>query len=131
MSITRRVVIAGTVIFGCLSPGFAQIPSPNSAYERYEELTRVEPRCAKAAEANIIVVCANRHADRYRLPLVVATAGDPKAEGVAAERERLQYKRSPCQDYSIFLVGCGGVGVTAHTGIGPGGSKPSFRPLAK
>lgn len=78
----------------------------------YAELTRGDPDCRRAQAGDEIVVCGRRDADRYRVPLVEPAAGDRRVESVAAERERYQYKRTPCQNYELFLVGCGMVGVS-------------------
>jgi len=79
---------------------------------RYEKLTRGDPDCRHGRSGDEIVVCGRRDADRYRVPLVEPEAGDRRVESVSAERERYQSKTTPCQNYELFLVGCGMVGVT-------------------
>jgi hypothetical protein len=101
----------------------------NATLEAYRNLTQAEPRCAQPTNGSEIVVCANRKADRYRVPFIEYELGDPRAESVAAERERLQAKTTPCQEYSLFLVGCGSVGLALSTRLD--GSSLKLRPLAK
>lgn len=95
---------------------------------RYVALTSVEPNCRRGPAGDEIVVCGRRAADRYRVPLLIRAPGDPKAEGLPAERVRLQHITTPCQDNSIFLVGCGMVGVSVSTGLTS--LAPTLRPLA-
>ncbi|CAN5431076.1 hypothetical protein BH10PSE15_BH10PSE15_07960 [soil metagenome] len=84
-----------------------------AALARYKTLTRARPVCTRPSGADILV-CGRRAADRYRVPLVVHDPGDPMHEGVRAERERLFARTSNCAEKSIFLVGCGAVGVTGR-----------------
>jgi hypothetical protein len=95
---------------------------------RYTALTSAEPNCRRGRAADEIIVCGRRDADRYRVPLLVPTPGDPRQEGLYDERERLQHITTLCQDNSIFLVGCGMAGVTVSTSLGD--RKPRLRPLA-
>lgn len=82
-------------------------------------LTTVAVRCPERSDPDEVVVCGRRRADHFRLPLeVVPDAGDPRHEGVPAERERLQGKTNNCQEMRYFLVGCGMVGVGVSTGAG-------------
>lgn len=109
----------------------AQPLSAPTALERYQKLVSVSPDCQKRASHDEIVVCANRDADKYRLPLLVTREeGDPRGETSVEERKRLQNITTPCQDYNFFLSGCGMVGASISTSIG-GGGKPRFRKLAK
>jgi len=93
----------------------------------YVEKTSAEPRC-KAATGSEIVVCGRRDADRYRVPFVMPTPGDPKRLGVHEERALWTYAPTPCEQQGPYLVGCGMVGVTVSTKIGSG--KIEYRPLA-
>ena len=96
----------------------------------YQAMTRVEPRCSAPRAGNEIVVCGRRRADRWRVPYILKEAGDPTIQNVSAERNGLIATTTPCQDNSVFLVGCGkGVGVSVRTAIG-GGSGVKLRPLA-
>lgn len=113
----------------------AMVAAPASAQERatmgnYQAMTRVEPRCSAPRAGNEIVVCGRRRADRWRVPYILKEAGDPTIQNVSAERNGLIATTTPCQDNSVFLVGCGkGVGVSVSTAIG-GGSGVKLRPLA-
>ena len=95
---------------------------------RATALTSAERRCAAVADSTDITVCGLRRADRYRVPLVVNDPGDPRHEGVAAERDRLLHRTTPIEDMSPFLVGGGMVGVSA--GIDTATGAVSQRKLA-
>jgi hypothetical protein len=97
--------------------------------QKYQAMTRVEPRCSAPKAGNEIIVCGRRKADRWRVPYLLKEAGDPSIQNVSAERNGLIPTTTPCQDRSIFLVGCGKVGLTASVGIG-GGQGVKLRPLA-
>ena len=99
-----------------------------SALEIYQEKTAAGPRCKAAASGDDITVCGRRDADRYRVPLVVPTPGDPRLVNVPLERAKLIATESPCQTRGPFLVGCGAVGVSVSTKLGTG--KVEYRPLA-
>ncbi|WP_261300168.1 hypothetical protein [Sphingomonas alpina] len=87
-----------------------------AAIERYRALTKVGPRCAASTDPDEILVCDRRRADLYRVPLIVPPdPGDPKNEGVPAERERLLARSNNCAEKSSFLVGCGMAGVSVGT----------------
>jgi hypothetical protein len=102
-----------------------------TALVHYRAVTAVGPHCDTGANGTDITVCARRNADRYRLPLIEQDAGSPKIQNVSAERERLFASTSNCQEKSLFLVGCGKVGVGATAGFGPGGIYGArLRPLA-
>lgn len=102
--------------------------SVDAALKSYREKTRVTIRC-EGARGDEVVVCGRRNADRYRVPLIEPDAGDPKHEGVPAERERLLARTNNCQEKSAFLVGCGKVGVTASVGAN-GAKVGGVRPIA-
>ena len=72
----------------------------------------VPPRCTYDSASTDVTVCGLRHADRYRVPFVAHDMGDPRWEGVAAERTRLLHRTTPIGDLSPFLVGGGMVGVS-------------------
>ena len=99
----------------------------DTALDRYREKTRATIEC-QASQADDIVVCGRRAADKFRLPLIAVDPGDPKKEGVPAERERLLARTNNCEEMSTFLVGCGKAGVTmsTRTGVtlGGGGERP-------
>ena len=108
-----------------------QSADAQTALVHYRAVTAVGPHCNSAANGADITVCARRNADRYRLPLIEQTAGNPKIQDVSAERERLFARTSNCQEKSLFLIGCGKVGVGATAGFGPGGVYGArLRPLA-
>lgn len=82
----------------------------------HRRLTSVTVRCPERATADEVVVCGRRRADGFRLPLaVLPEPGDPRHEGVPAERERLQARRNNCEEKSAFLIGCGMAGVSMTT----------------
>jgi hypothetical protein len=113
------------------SSASAQRLSGPTAFERYKQLVSVSPDCKKRAAPDEIVVCANRDADKYRLPFVpTPDEGDPRGETRGEERIRLQNITTPCQNYNLFLSGCGMVGATVSTRIG-GDGRPKLRKPAK
>ena len=91
----------------------------------YHDKTQGDARCA-APTGNDVVVCGRRAADRYRVPLIEYDAGDPRHEGVPAERERLLARTNNCEEHSTFLVGCGMAGVTVSSqhGVVLDGERP-------
>ena len=96
----------------------------------YQAMTRVEPRCSAPRAGNEIVVCGRRRADRWRVPYLLKDAGDPSIQNVSAERNGLIATTTPCQDNSVFLVGCGkGVGLSASVDFASG-QGVKLRPLA-
>jgi hypothetical protein len=106
------------------------LAAPAAAGDRmdaYLDLTSAEPHCRQPAGEEIMV-CGRRDADRYRVPFLTATPGDPKTRGVPEERALLIAQQSPCDSKGPFLVGCGAVGITVSTKIG--GGKMEYRPLA-
>ncbi len=116
------------VILGLMaaSPVFAG--ENEDVLARYAQKTSVVTRCT-TPQGDAIIVCGRRAADRWRVPYLNYDAGDPRAESVMGERERLQHKNSnPCANLSQFLIGCGMVGVTVSTrfdGTGPRVRKPA------
>jgi len=84
----------------------------DAAITVYQALTSARPACTHP-NGDDVVVCGRRAADRYRAPLVVHDPGDPAHEGVPNERERLFARTDNCEEKSIFLIGCGSVGVKA------------------
>jgi hypothetical protein len=109
-------------------PANADSLTAETALMTYNERTATRPNCKRARAANEITVCGRRDADKYRVPLIIYDAGDPRAEGFWGERERIQHQTTPCEENSTFLVGCGSVGVSISTRLD--GSRPKFRPLA-
>ncbi|MBJ6120334.1 hypothetical protein [Sphingomonas mollis] len=91
--------------------------------------TAAEHRCVATADTTDITVCGLRHADRYRVPFVVHDPGDPRHEGVSAERNRLLARTDNCQEKRAIQVGCGFAGVHMTTG-GNGTSVGGMRKLA-
>lgn len=115
--------------FAVLMTLAAPANTAETSIERYHRLTAAAVDCgAVASKADEILVCARRDADRYRLPLIIPDAGDPREEGVEAERVRLQHQTTPCQNYELFLVGCKGVGVSISSRLS--GDRVQLRPLA-
>jgi hypothetical protein len=95
--------------------------------DTYLDKTSAQPRC-KAAAGSDIVVCGRREADKYRVPFLIPTPGDPKTRGVHEERAARLAVKSPCESMGPYLVGCGAVGVTVSTKFG--GGKMEYRPPA-
>ncbi|MEK6636806.1 MAG: hypothetical protein AABY88_01855 [Pseudomonadota bacterium] len=115
--------------FGIVAiPANAQSLTAETALTTYTERMATRPNCKRARAANEITVCGRRDADKYRAPLIVYQKGDPHAEGLWGERARLQHQTTPCQDNSVFLVGCGSVGVSVSTRLD--GTGPKLRKLA-
>lgn len=100
-----------------------------TALDVYAQRTRAEPRCASSPNATDVTVCGLRRADRFRVPFIVRAPGDPRQEAVADERHRYLARTDNCTEKSLFLVGCGSVGVSMTVG----GRQPgvSLRPMAK
>lgn len=129
MSRMAVAIFAALTIFPS-APSLAQAPTIKTADAMETYLTRVSvnPNCRQGVPRDAIVVCGKRQADRYRVPLVIREAGDPRGEGVYGERERLQYITTPCQQQGAFLIGCGSVGVSVSTNFSSSG--PVWRKLA-
>ena len=100
-----------------------------AALARYRELTAAEVRCPRPADTTDVTVCGLRHADRFRVTFVVHEAGDPRHEPAMAERQRYLARTDDCEEKSLFLIGCGGFGLSATVGGGRDGI--DVRPLAK
>ena len=96
---------------------------------RARQVMAIEPRCAEAEAPGDVTVCGRRRADRYRVPLIVHDPGDPRHEGVPAERARLLARTSALQSRGPFLVGGGAAGLRMTTG-GRGTHVAGLRPLA-
>jgi hypothetical protein len=112
----------------------AMLATPVSAQERaamgkYQAMTRVEPRCSAPKAGNEIIVCGRRRADRWRVPFILKEPGDRSIQNVSAERNGLIATTTPCQDNSVFLIGCGSVGISATVGFAAG-QGVKLRPLA-
>ena len=76
--------------------------------DAYLDKTSAQPRC-KAAAGSDIIVCGRREADKYRVPFLIPTPGDPKTRGVHEERAKLIAQATPCESHGPYLVGCGAV----------------------
>ncbi len=101
------------------------------AMARARAATSIDRPCRRDADVDEVVICANRNADRFRMPLKEPpVAGDPNAVDAPGERERLLAVPGPACGMTLFLSGCGFVGATASTRSGVGGG-PVPRPLAK
>lgn len=85
-------------------------------------------RCIADPNTTDITVCGRRRADRFRVPLIVHDAGDPRYEAVAVERDRLLHRTNPVEELSPFKVGGGMAGVTMSSRNGLTGTVD--RPLA-
>lgn len=91
-------------------------------------LTMPERGC-KAGGDTDITVCGRHAADRFRVPFTGYEPGDPRAQTVAGERQRLLNRTSACQDQRAILINCGFVGAHFTTG-GRSGTHLSGRKLA-
>lgn len=103
-------------------------PDPEALIGTYETLTQVAPRCRQRSGADILV-CGRRDADRYRVPFILATPGDPRRLGVHEERAAMLRRPNGCEELSAFLIGCGMAGVTVSTNLGTGKAE-MVRPIA-
>jgi len=127
MTMSRIVVAA--VVLSAADPLFAEAPDPLITYRA---LTSVEPRCSRPNSDSEIIVCGARRADRWRVPYLGYEIGDPRAETVSGERNRLSAApKVPCGQGAIIANCGGGVGVAVSTAIGASGGKLRARPLAK
>ncbi len=125
MTLSRMML--GVACLAVAQSAPAQTTSPLAIYER---LTTVSPQCHAPTNNTEILVCGRRAADRWRVPFVGYDAGDPRAETVMAERERLAANpQAPCGTAAI-LKNCGAVGVSLSTRFGIDGSGYKLRPLA-
>ncbi len=96
----------------------------------YRAKTAAEHRCAPSLNETDVTVCGLRDADRFRVPFVAHAAGDPLWEPVPQERQRYLARTDNCEEKSLFLIGCGGFGLSVTTSTG-GGDPVSVRPMAK
>lgn len=105
--------------------------APHDPLASYRAITSVAVRCSGRPSETAITVCGRRAADRWRVPFLTVEPGDPAHRTVMEERNALIPTMTPCQDHSIFLVGCGrGVGVHAVVGLGADTDAVRVRPLA-
>jgi hypothetical protein len=104
----------------------AKTASTAKIMRAYAAKTEAGIRCPTTKVAGEVVVCRAREADHYRVPLIQTDPGDPRNETVMQERNRLIAPRNNCAEKSLFLVGCGAVGVTASTqsGVHTVGERP-------
>ena len=100
----------------------------NDLVARARRIMAIEPRCT-ADQSSDVVVCGRRRADRFRMPLVEHDPGDPRYEGVPAERARLLARTSALQQRGASLAGGGMAGMRVVTG-GRGTQVAGLRPLA-
>lgn len=95
----------------------------------HRNLTRARIECRLDTGSDDVVVCANRQADRWRVPFITPDAGDPKIIDVHGERERLIARPNNCAEIRLMAYGCGMFGASATAGArGVGIERP--RPLA-
>lgn len=122
-----RIVVAAMALFAA----FPVSAKPADSLETYQQLTSVEPRCARPASDREIMVCGNRRADRWRVPYIGYDMGDPRGEGVEGERKRVSAApKVPCGQGAIIANCGGGVGVKVSTSFGASGGQLRLRPLA-
>ncbi len=89
--------------------------------------TAPEQPCVASANETDITVCGLRGADRFRVPFVPPEPGDPRREGVPAERVRLLNRTNPVKQLSPFLVESGMAGTSVGTTFGASGSRAFVR----
>ncbi len=106
-----------------------QAADPAALLQTAQRITAAEPGCRRDADTTDITVCGLRNADRFRVPFVGYEPGDPRAEGVPAERQRLLARTNNCQERRAIAAGCGFAGVHLTTG-GRGTSLTGARKLA-
>lgn len=105
---------------GGAAPAQAEITADELIARSAERLAVTDRECE--SDGRQIVVCAQQNEDdRYRLPFETVTPGDPAAEGVWGERERLQANPGTCQSWQFFRAFCGSVGVSFGIGGGDSG----------
>ncbi len=93
----------------------------------YRQLTQVAVRCTSTS--GDIIVCGRRAADKWRVPFVERAAGDPQAEGVSGERNRLAAAPKPPCGQGAIIADCGSsVGVKVNTNFTS--DRIRLRPLA-
>lgn len=98
-----------------LMPFLAQMIAPDLLASARSRLAATQP-CAAHTNNTDVTVCGRRAADRFRVPFLVVTPGNPAHEGVPAERERLLHRTRPIDDMGPFLIGGGAAGVQATVG---------------
>ena len=106
-----RPSVIALALLAAAAPG---LPAPDLLAAARERLAAERP--CPVMEATDITVCGRRRAGRFRVPLVVHAPGDPRHEGVPAERARLLHRTTPIDDLSPFLVGGGMAGVSTTVG---------------
>ena len=113
MTVSRKLVTIAAILLPAGAPAAESLPM---VLGRYAALTSVTvSRCSHPSDSREIVVCGRRQADRWRVPLVTLEPGDPRAETVSMERNRLAKDPPlPC-GIGAFLARCGMAGVTAST----------------
>ncbi|MCA1523485.1 hypothetical protein I6F14_36740 [Bradyrhizobium sp. IC3069] len=77
--------------------------------------TAAEAGCTFDPDATDITVCGLRNADRFRVPFVGYEPGDPRAESVSGERDRLLARTNNCEERRAIAVGCGMFGAHMTT----------------
>ena len=122
-----KSIIAVAILTVLSSPTAAQELAP---VRDYHAMTRVEPRCSAPRASNEIIVCGRRKADRWRVPFVGYETGDPRAESVKANRERISADNPAKCGNAAILSGCGFVGVNIGASLGVEASGLRVRPLA-
>lgn len=120
-------MLAALTLFAA-PPAFAEVPA-EAALSTYAEKTRVTVQCSRPV-GDTIVVCGRRAADKWRVPFLGLSPGDPRGESVSGERNRLASEPRPTCGVTAFFytADCGMVGITVGTSFG--GSSVRLRPLA-
>lgn len=104
-------------------------PSAAALIAETRALTRATTECRMQRDGDDIVVCARRDADRWRVPYLIPTPGDPKAEDAPGDTERLIARPNACAEMRLMAYGCGMAGVSATAGA-RGVGVHTLRPLA-
>jgi hypothetical protein len=92
-----------------------QAHAADAIFMAHRAATRAEIPCRATDAQDEITVCALRDADRYRVPFVEITPGDPHHEGVFDERVRSFAVTNNCTEMRLMQVGCGMVGISLST----------------
>ncbi|TGX52577.1 hypothetical protein E5A73_13040 [Sphingomonas gei] len=101
-------------------------PAVAAAIAEYRAKTAGDVSCRAASDGDEVVVCALRHADRYRVPFVAPAHQELPDQRVT----RLVGQRTePECGQGAFMAHCGSVGVSATMGNGRG-MRWNERPLA-
>jgi hypothetical protein len=106
-----------------------QTPDETAArlMDEHRTLTRARIECRLDQSEDDVIVCANRQADRWRVPFITPAAGDPKVIDVHGERARLIAQPNNCAEMRLMAYGCGMFGASASASGRASGSRNHAR----